>query len=145
VTSGFGAKDSQHAYHNGVDLSGLPGTPVYAVGAGLVVASGPANGYGNWIVIFNGVDTAGNFVYTTYGHVAPDDLPEINSFVRSGSRIGSIGPTLGSSRGEHSTGPHLHWQVNIGGYGKGSGSPVNPYKGTPVNAPIGPRNFNGRF
>jgi murein DD-endopeptidase MepM/ murein hydrolase activator NlpD len=35
-------------FHAGDDLAAGYGTPIYSVGAGIVAASGPAQGFGNW-------------------------------------------------------------------------------------------------
>ncbi|MGW4104507.1 adenosylcobinamide-GDP ribazoletransferase [Streptomyces sp. NPDC004976] len=47
-----------HSGHDGVDIAGPYGTPIHAVGPGEVIASGPAQGYGQWIRILHPDGTA---------------------------------------------------------------------------------------
>lgn len=108
VTSGYGARWGAH--HDGVDIANRIGTPVYAVTDGVVLESGPASGYGQWIRVRQDDGTTGIF-----GHVD-------QSFVREGQRV-TAGQQIGTvgNRG-NSTGPHLHYEVwNAGG------SPINPH------------------
>ncbi|MFC0314110.1 M23 family metallopeptidase [Gordonia phosphorivorans] len=108
VTSNYGARWGAH--HNGVDIANKIGTPVYAVTDGVVLESGPASGYGQWIRVRQDDGTTGIF-----GHVD-------QSFVRKGQRV-TAGQQIGTvgNRG-NSTGPHLHYEVwNAGG------SPINPH------------------
>ncbi|MEO6502559.1 MAG: peptidoglycan DD-metalloendopeptidase family protein [Jatrophihabitantaceae bacterium] len=98
-------------FHPGSDLAAALGTPMYAIGAGTVVAAGPAQGFGNWVVIDHG-----NGFTSIYGHmkvlaVSPGQSVGIGQLI---AYVGSEG---------HSTGPHLHLEVRIGGM---SGPPVDP-------------------
>ena len=65
-------------------------------------------GYGNSIVIDHGLG-----IYTTYMHLN-EILVNQGDVVESGQLIGIIGTT------GRSTGPHLHFEVDI------QGTPVNP-------------------
>lgn len=107
VTSNFGPRWGTH--HNGVDIANKIGTPVYAVTDGVVLESGPASGYGQWIRVKQDDGTTGIF-----GHVD-------QSFVRKGQRV-TAGQQIGTvgNRG-NSTGPHLHYEV-----WSADGTPVNP-------------------
>jgi murein DD-endopeptidase MepM/ murein hydrolase activator NlpD len=98
-------------FHPGDDLAAAYGTPMYAIGAGTVVAAGPAQGFGNWVVIDHG-----NGFTSIYGHMKVLAVTAGQS-VRVGQNIAFVG-TEG-----HSTGPHLHLEVRIGGM---SGPPVDP-------------------
>ncbi len=98
-------------FHPGSDLAAGFGTPMYAIGAGTVVAAGPAQGFGNWVVIDHG-----NGFTSIYGHMKVLAVSAGQS-VRVGQLIAYVG-----SEG-HSTGPHLHMEVRIGGM---SGPPVDP-------------------
>ena len=98
-------------FHPGDDLAAASGTPMYAIGAGTVVAAGPAQGFGNWVVIDHG-----NGFTSIYGHMRVLTVSAGQS-VRVGQLIAYVG-----SEG-HSTGPHLHLEVRIGGM---SGPPVDP-------------------
>lgn len=114
MTSPFGARfhpiRQTIVFHEGVDLAGPAGQPVYATGDG-VVESAEFNfsGYGNVIVIDHG------FGYKTrYAHLQEIRVAEGQVVIR-GDRIG----TLGSSG--LSTGPHLHYEVLY------RGEHVNPW------------------
>lgn len=98
-------------FHPGSDLAASSGTPMYAIGAGRVVAAGPAQGFGNWVVIDHG-----NGYTSIYGHMKVLAVSSGQS-VAAGQTIAYVG-----SEG-HSTGPHLHLEVRIGGM---SGPPVDP-------------------
>ena len=94
--------------HNGVDLGGNFGEPIYSAGDGIIVFAGPANGYGNWVVIYHGVINNKN-IYTIYGHMESNQIDvKSNQLVKQGQKIASIG-TAGTS-----TGPHLHFSVAEG-------------------------------
>jgi murein DD-endopeptidase MepM/ murein hydrolase activator NlpD len=98
-------------FHSGDDLAASYGTPIYAIGAGTVIAAGPAQGFGNWVVIDHG-----NGFTSIYGHMKVLAVSPGQS-VRAGQKIAYVG-TEGFS-----TGPHLHLEVRIGGM---SGPAVDP-------------------
>ncbi|WP_340672147.1 peptidoglycan DD-metalloendopeptidase family protein (plasmid) [Saccharopolyspora sp. ID03-671] len=105
-SSGFGARWGE--MHKGQDIANTIGTPILAASAGRVIASGPASGYGLWVKVAHA-----NGVVTIYGH-NNRNLVEVGAQVAAGQPIAEIG-----NRGE-STGPHLHYQVEV------NGEPVNP-------------------
>lgn len=89
--------------HPGIDLAAPFGTPIYAASEGDVLYWGPAQGFGNWIVLQH----PGN-IQTVYGHMRSDELligP--TAHVKAGQLIARVG-----SEG-NSTGPHLHFEVHI--------------------------------
>lgn len=95
--------------HTGIDLAADRGTPVYAVGDGIVVrADNTSGGYGNCIRINHGYS-----YLTFYAHLSKI-LVVPGQKVRRGQLIGLVGTT------GRSTGPHLHYEVRI------NGKPVNP-------------------
>ncbi|MGW1135889.1 M23 family metallopeptidase, partial [Streptomyces griseoluteus] len=96
VTQGYSST------HDGVDIANSLGTPIYAVGAGQVIASGPAQGYGQWIRILHSDGTV-----TEYGHMYQRDV-SVGQQVSAGQRIALMG-----SEGD-STGVHLHLRVRVG-------------------------------
>ena len=107
-TSGFGYRWG--ALHDGVDLAGPIGTPIYAATDGIVKEAGPTNsGYGAWVLIRHSDGTV-----TRYGHVNTWDV-QVGQRVFAGDQIATIG-----NRG-NSTGPHLHFSVLLGGT-----SPTDP-------------------
>lgn len=91
--------------HTGVDLAAPTGTPIYAAGDGVISYYRWQSGYGNKIEIqhVNGYETA-------YGHLSRfvDGLG-VGSQVRQGQVIGYVGST------GQSTGPHLHFEIQING------------------------------
>jgi murein DD-endopeptidase MepM/ murein hydrolase activator NlpD len=98
--------------HRGVDYAAAKGTPVVALGDGVVVRAGRNGGFGNYVEIRH------NSVYSTcYGH-----LSKYGRGIRKGVRvaqnqvIGYVGAT------GLATGPHLDFRV------KKNGSYVNPLK-----------------
>ncbi len=101
-TSGFGYRWG--ALHGGVDLAGPVGTPINAVSDGVVADAGPTNsGYGAWVKIRHYDGTV-----TLYGHINSWNV-QIGQRVFAGDQIATIG-----NRG-YSTGPHLHFEVLLGG------------------------------
>lgn len=121
TSSSFGPRGGEQ--HNGTDLAGPLGTPIYAARDGEVIAAGPASGFGNWIVLQHDVD--GKRVDTVYGHMERSGvLVRVRQKVKAGEMIGRIG-----SEGQ-STGPHLHFEVWDGGRsdmdGASGGKAVDP-------------------
>ncbi|HEV8516120.1 MAG TPA: peptidoglycan DD-metalloendopeptidase family protein, partial [Candidatus Limnocylindrales bacterium] len=96
-------------FHRGIDLVAPRGTDIVSAGDGVVVFVGynPYDRPGDraWIVL---VAHATNLV-TWYGHLQPRIPPGIaeGAHVRAGQVIGWEGNT------GHSTGPHLHWGVQL--------------------------------
>ncbi|MBY6438176.1 M23 family metallopeptidase, partial [Rhodococcus kroppenstedtii] len=113
LTSGFGMR--WESMHQGIDLAGPIGTPIYAAADGVVRDAGPASGFGQWVVLDH--QQNGRTFSTVYGH--------IDSFsVAAGQpvRAGQVIATLGN-RGE-STGPHLHFEIWEGG--RTGGTAIDP-------------------
>ena len=114
IRSGFGWRRDPftkgYRFHQGLDLAGRIGTPIYATADGLVLdpyANSSMSGYGKVVVINHG------FGYQTlYGHLSKI-LVKPGDKVKRGQIIGHMGST-GRSKG-----PHLHYEIH--------------YKGTPVN------------
>ena len=101
-TSGFGYRWG--ALHDGIDLAGPVGTPIYAASDGFVKEAGPTNsGYGAWVLLQHSDGTV-----TRYGHINSWDV-QVGQRVFAGDQIATIG-----NRG-NSTGPHLHFSVLLGG------------------------------
>jgi murein DD-endopeptidase MepM/ murein hydrolase activator NlpD len=105
-TSPFGQRWGR--LHAGVDIAAPVGTPIRAADSGRVAIAGPTGGYGNYTCIQHG----GN-ISTCYGHQSRIGV-SVGASVRQGQVIGAVGNT------GNSTGPHLHFEVRVGG------SPVNP-------------------
>ena len=116
ITGGFGEGRSYES-HGGTDIAASIGTPIYAANSGTVINSsndcyhssagvGACNhggGYGNhvWIQHDNGYQTI-------YGHMI-NTVVSTGEYVSKGQLIGYSGST------GWSTGPHLHFELRIGG------------------------------
>jgi len=115
LTSAFSAMRSHPVLHvarphEGIDVSAPMGTPIEAPAAGVVRSAGWEAGYGHTIEIDHGYG-----IVTRFAHAS-------RLLVRKGERV---------SRGEKialvgnsglATGPHLHYEVHVGG------RPVNPLR-----------------
>lgn len=101
VSSPFGSRWGR--MHNGIDISGSHGNPVYAVGPGHVSSACWNGGYGNTIIISHG-----NNVQTLYAHLSSINV-QVGQTVNQGQLIGRVGST------GNSTGPHLHFEIIING------------------------------
>ncbi|MCE5292024.1 MAG: peptidoglycan DD-metalloendopeptidase family protein [Nocardiaceae bacterium] len=107
-TSGFGQRTDPPGFHQGIDLAGQVGTPIFAAADGVVVAAGPAQGFGHWIVIDHQLN--GQLTSSVYGHMYADGvLVSQGDRVRAGQHIANIGNDGGS------TGAHLHFEIWPGG------------------------------
>lgn len=113
ISSGFGWRanpfiDGEREHHTGVDISAVTGTYIRAAGGGKVTFSGYSNGYGQTVIIYHG-----NGISTLYAHNSRN-LVNIGQYVARGEVIAHVGST------GRTTGPHLHFEVQI------NGVPVNP-------------------
>jgi murein DD-endopeptidase MepM/ murein hydrolase activator NlpD len=109
VSSNFGNRfhpiKKEWRRHAGTDFAAPSGTPVMAASDGRVKFAGWQNGYGNFVLI----EHRGGYV-TGYGH-----LKGFAKGLKAGQRV-SQGDVIGyvGSTG-WATGPHLHYEVRIGG------------------------------
>ncbi|MFI8774011.1 transglycosylase [Gordonia sp. CNJ-863] len=107
ITSGYGPRDG--AMHEGIDLAGAIGAPIYAAADGTVTAAGTASGFGHWIVLTHNIN--GHVWSTVYGHMFADGvLVKAGQKVTAGQHIAKLG------NDGQSTGPHLHFEVWDGGH-----------------------------
>jgi murein DD-endopeptidase MepM/ murein hydrolase activator NlpD len=107
VTSGFAMRihpifQTVRA-HLGVDYAAPTGTPVRAVGAGVVQLAGRQSGYGNVVEINHGSQRT-----TLYAHLNTIDV-KLGQRVEQGQTIGGVGST------GWATGPHLHFEFRVNG------------------------------
>jgi len=111
-TSGFGyrrdPKGAGNRMHNGTDMAGDYGTPIYATADGVVSFAGWDSGFGRVVRIKHAFG-----IETLYAHQSQLRV-EVGQKVSRGDRIGDMG---NSGR---STGTHLHYEVHL------NGTPVNP-------------------
>jgi murein DD-endopeptidase MepM/ murein hydrolase activator NlpD len=120
IGSGFGVRadpfSGHAALHTGLDFPSDSGTPIWAAAGGVVLSSQEHPAYGKLLDIDHGDNVVTRYAHTSKILVKPGDL------VRRGQRIAEVG-TSGRS-----TGPHLHFEVLVGG------TPQDPAKflaGTP--------------
>jgi murein DD-endopeptidase MepM/ murein hydrolase activator NlpD len=90
-------------YHNGLDIAGDKGQPVYATAAGVVTQAGYSGAYGNLIVVDHGFG-----LETRYGHLSGFSVQK-GAKVKRGEMIGRLGAT------GRTTGNHLHYEVMANG------------------------------
>lgn len=109
ISSGFGFR--RHPIlgvwkkHQGTDYAASTGTPVRAIGDGIVVYAGWRGGYGNTLEIRHR-----NGFVTRYGHLSAfARSARRGAFVAMGSTVAFVGST------GMSTAPHLHFEVLVGG------------------------------
>ena len=112
----FGAKRDGHR-HQGQDLSAALGTPVVAPRGGLAETVGyQAGGAGHYVVL-DGDDEDYDYVFM---HLRRGSITvKSGERVRTGQPIGAVGST------GRSTGPHLHFEIWVGGWFAG-GKPIDP-------------------
>jgi murein DD-endopeptidase MepM/ murein hydrolase activator NlpD len=108
ITCGFGAYDG----HTGCDFStkGNENQKIVAAESGTVILVKNLNySYGHYIVIAHDKTTSsGSAVYTLYAH-NNDIIVSAGQYVKKGQQIAYSGST------GNSTGPHLHFEVRVGG------------------------------
>ncbi len=98
--------------HQGIDYGAPSGTPIMAVGDGVITSIGRAGGYGNQIIIRHN-----NGLESLYGHMSRfAKTMKKGKRVRQGQVIGYVGAT-GTA-----TGPHLDFRI------RKNGTFVNPGK-----------------
>lgn len=107
ITSGFSMRMhpilNTWKQHKGVDFGAPMGTPIRAVGDGVVDFAGWQNGYGNVVEIRHSAMRS-----TLYGHMSRIDVRR-GETVSQGEQIGAVGMT------GWATGPHVHFEVKIDG------------------------------
>lgn len=133
ITANFGwySPGGYSAWHSGTDVGVPRGTQVMAAASGKVIKAvtvtsdpnGPytaagykdhsfsaANGYGygNYIMLDNGLDSKGNRIYTLYAHLSTVSV-SAGQNVAEGQVIGYSGNT------GNSYGAHLHFEIRVNG------------------------------
>jgi murein DD-endopeptidase MepM/ murein hydrolase activator NlpD len=98
------------ALHTGLDFASNTGTPITAAAGGVVITQQLHPEYGNMVEIDHG-----NGLVTRYAH-ASKVFVHRGDLVKRGQKLAEVGTT------GRSTGPHLHFEVLVGGV------PQNPQK-----------------
>ena len=92
------------SFHSGIDIGAAAGTSVGAAASGKVVLATYSNyGYGNYVIVRHGDGSE-----TLYAHLSRIYV-SLGQQVGQGETIGTVGCT------GWCTGPHLHFEVRIGG------------------------------
>lgn len=107
ITSTFGSRsqptEGASTYHKGIDIGASTGTKIIAAASGTVVTAAYSVSAGNYIMISHG-----GGLYTVYMHCSKL-LVSVGQTVSQGENIALVGST------GVSTGPHLHFGVNVNG------------------------------
>ena len=118
TASGYGYRNDPiyhvRRFHHGMDFACDTGTPVYATGNGKVVYAKWQTGYGNLVEIDHGYGYK-----TRYAHLSKILVKEGQRVVRS-EEIALAGST------GKSTGPHVHYEVQVLDKAKNKWQDVNP-------------------
>lgn len=118
VSSKFGPrkapKKGASTYHNGIDIAAAAGTAILAAKPGKVIFSGSNSARGNYLKVDHG-----GGVVTLYQHCSKR-LASVGAKVNAGQKIALVGST------GISTGPHLHFEVQINGTCKNPLNYVSP-------------------
>ncbi|WP_245554310.1 M23 family metallopeptidase [Nocardia takedensis] len=121
ISSPFGPRDGE--FHHGADFAAPLGAEIVSATSGTVVAAGPADGFGNWIVVDTRSDATGSgtvAVSAVYGHMREGGIKvRIGQSVTAGTPIAEVGDAGQSS------GPHLHFEIVPGGRLSG-GAAIDP-------------------
>ncbi len=128
ISSVFGLRKhplfGQWRNHTGTDYAAAMGTPVRAIGDGVVIFAGVKGGYGNMIDIRHR-----NGMVSRYGHMrnfATGMHP--GTRVAMGSTIGYVGMT------GWATGPHLHFEIRVDGVAHDPKLALQSRSGEPIPA-----------
>lgn len=112
LTAGFGLRADPFTgrpdFHAGIDISSPKGSRIVAPASGTVVRVGWDQGYGRVVEIAHGFG-----IRTLFAHLEAPRVAE-GQRVRRGDLVGVVGST------GRSTGPHLHYEVQV------AGKPVDP-------------------
>jgi murein DD-endopeptidase MepM/ murein hydrolase activator NlpD len=109
ISSVFGGREhpilGNWRMHKGTDYAADRGTPVRAIGDGVVTRAGWGNGYGNLLEIRHR-----NGFVTRYGHLSRFAAnARVGTHVAIGETVAYVGAT------GLATGPHLHFEVLVNG------------------------------
>jgi murein DD-endopeptidase MepM/ murein hydrolase activator NlpD len=128
ISSIFGARKhpifGEWRNHTGTDYAAAQGTPVRAIGDGVVIFAGKKGGYGNMIDIRHR-----NGMVSRYGH-----MRNFATGMRSGQRV-AMGSNIGYvGMTGWATGPHLHFEIRVDGVARNPKLALQSRGGEPIPA-----------
>lgn len=107
VSSPFGRyrsySDGARQHHLGLDIANVLGAPVGAMAAGQVNLAAEQPIHGLTVIVDHGWG-----VSSSYSHLSAIEV-EVGDELAAGQQLGRVGST------GQSTGPHLHWELTVGG------------------------------
>lgn len=109
--------------HYGVDFANSIGTPVVSAADGVVSYAAPFSTYGNVVMVTHNID--GQTYTSLYAHLNNIGA-SVGQSVSKGQQIGTLGNT------GNSTGPHLHFEIHVGGWNGMEANSVNPLRYIPM-------------
>lgn len=109
--------------HYGVDFANSIGTPVVSAADGVVSYAAPFSTYGNVVMVTHNID--GQTFTSLYAHLNNIGA-SVGQSVSKGQQIGTLGNT------GNSTGPHLHFEIHVGGWNGMEANSVNPLRYIPM-------------
>jgi hypothetical protein len=92
--------------HQGVEFNNPEGTPVHAIGDGVVAFAGPAEAASNTVAILHDRRLGDRYVWSAYYHNA-DLTVSVGDRVRQGDLIAHVGST------GRATNDHLHLEIHV--------------------------------
>ena len=108
ISSFYGMRDDpltgKEKFHKGTDIAAPEGTSIYPTMEGVVTFSGKMGGYGNLVEVRHPNGFSSRYAHNSKNSVKVGDL------VTTEDKIGEVGQT------GRATGPHLHFEVRVGGY-----------------------------
>jgi len=112
----FGAQRPGHI-HQGQDIAAAEGTPVVAPVSGTIAYRSYQRGGAGYYLVMH-ADNGRDYVFM---HLRKGSIEVLaGDPVGAGRKLAEVGQT------GHATGPHLHFEVWIGGWGTKRGEPIDP-------------------
>ena len=152
ITQGYGNTGFTalgYDFHNGIDIAGPPGQPIYAAADGVVLDDDHSNqDFGNWVALKSTIITAGGTtadIFTLYGHMQKY-IVDVGQNLKQGDLIGYEGNTGNTTAKLYGPerGYHLHFGVyDFNGFAVSQGAytkTYGPYK-VPYGYTYNPLNF----